>query len=166
MAFDFPNSPTIGQIAYGYTWDGEKWLSPFTAPNTFGAVKKNYVINGGMQIAQEQPQGFNYNLGTGQSYPVDMFAVNANGTTGVATITQAVSRTPGGSQNRLRITVITADAAVAAADFYRIIQAVEGYRWADMKYGTTDAKTSTLQFGCRGPAGHYCVLCQGGVSRS
>lgn len=27
MAFDFPNSPTVGQTANGYTWDGEKWTT-------------------------------------------------------------------------------------------------------------------------------------------
>jgi hypothetical protein len=27
-AFDFPSSPTVGQIANGYTWDGEKWVLP------------------------------------------------------------------------------------------------------------------------------------------
>lgn len=26
MAFDFPTVPTIGQIANGFQWDGEKWL--------------------------------------------------------------------------------------------------------------------------------------------
>ena len=25
MAFDFPSSPTVGQVYQGYTWDGEKW---------------------------------------------------------------------------------------------------------------------------------------------
>jgi len=27
-AFDFPNSPAIGASSNGYTWDGEKWVSP------------------------------------------------------------------------------------------------------------------------------------------
>jgi len=25
MAFNFPNTPTLGEIANGYNWDGEKW---------------------------------------------------------------------------------------------------------------------------------------------
>ena len=27
MAYDFPNSPTVGQAYSGYVWDGEKWVS-------------------------------------------------------------------------------------------------------------------------------------------
>jgi hypothetical protein len=27
MAFDFPNSPSVGQAYLNYTWDGEKWVS-------------------------------------------------------------------------------------------------------------------------------------------
>jgi hypothetical protein len=38
MAFDFPNAPTIGQIANGYTWDGEKWAQSGGA---------NYVMRSG-----------------------------------------------------------------------------------------------------------------------
>lgn len=26
MAYDFPNSPTVGQVYQGYTWDGTKWV--------------------------------------------------------------------------------------------------------------------------------------------
>lgn len=25
MAFDFPSSPTVGQVANGYVWDGQRW---------------------------------------------------------------------------------------------------------------------------------------------
>jgi hypothetical protein len=50
MAYDFPASPTIGQVFQGWTYDGEKWLATATAPNT--AVKRNYLINGAFQINQ------------------------------------------------------------------------------------------------------------------
>jgi hypothetical protein len=36
MAFDFPVSPTVGQIFQGYTWDGEKWT---LQTQTFGSVR-------------------------------------------------------------------------------------------------------------------------------
>jgi len=35
MAYQFPNSPTIGDMANGYAWDGEKWIS------TSGAAPEN-----------------------------------------------------------------------------------------------------------------------------
>jgi hypothetical protein len=40
MAFDFPASPTVGLIANGYTWDGEKWLlSAFAVALAIKTVK-------------------------------------------------------------------------------------------------------------------------------
>jgi len=36
MAFDFPASPSPGQVYQGYTWDGEKWLQSLT---TVGVVR-------------------------------------------------------------------------------------------------------------------------------
>ena len=38
MAFDFPNTPTLGQVYNGYTWDGEKWGVTFNAPNQGGVI--------------------------------------------------------------------------------------------------------------------------------
>jgi hypothetical protein len=38
MGFDFPNSPTTGQVYNGYTWDGEKWVLVYNAPNTSGVI--------------------------------------------------------------------------------------------------------------------------------
>lgn len=38
MAYDFPNSPTVGQVYQGYTWDGQKWVMTFAAPNAGGVV--------------------------------------------------------------------------------------------------------------------------------
>ena len=52
MAYDFPSTPSIGQVANGYVWDGEKWLSS-GSPGPVLATKKNYIINGAMQVSQE-----------------------------------------------------------------------------------------------------------------
>ena len=38
MAYDFPNAPTVGQTYSGYTWDGEKWNSIPSVPNTAGVI--------------------------------------------------------------------------------------------------------------------------------
>lgn len=43
MAFSFPNSPTVGQAANGYIWDGEKWTAPTLFP---GASNANPLANG------------------------------------------------------------------------------------------------------------------------
>jgi hypothetical protein len=38
MAFDFPASPTSGQVFGNYTWDGEKWVQTLAAPNQSGVI--------------------------------------------------------------------------------------------------------------------------------
>lgn len=129
-----------------------------------GVQKKNYIINGGMQVSQE-------NGSTAGSitayYAVDQFALQFVNSTGVVTAAQVASATPGGSPNRFRVTVTTADAAVAASDLYGINQRIEGARIADLKAGTASAKQITIQFGVKGPAGTYCVaLRNSGAARS
>jgi hypothetical protein len=112
--------------------------------------KRNHIVNGAMMISQENAS----TAGTSSGYyPVDQFQMiftNA-GTQGIQQVAVA---TPGGSPNRIRLTVSVADAAVAAGDYCAIRQTIEGNRWADLSGSN---KTVTLQFGCKGPAGTYCV---------
>jgi hypothetical protein len=124
------------------------------------ALKKNYIINGAMQVSQEN--GTTASTADG-AYPVDQFYL-ARTTTGVVSVAQVASVTPGGSPNRLRATVTTADASVAAGEFACIQQPLEGLRVADLKLGTASAKTVTIQFGVKAPAGTYCVSLRNGTS--
>jgi hypothetical protein len=118
------------------------------------AAKKNYIINGAMMISQENgTTAINNNGG----HPVDMFGMSYAVTTGVYSARQMATVTPAGSPNRIRVTVTTADAAVAAGDFVCAYTAIEGLRMADLRSGSASAKTVTLQFGVRAPAGTYCV---------
>jgi hypothetical protein len=156
MAFDFPTSPTTGQLYSAgagfptYRWDGEKWT---VFPVGFSANAKNYILNGAMWISQENIA----NVGTVSNYyPVDQFFFPFTHA-GAQNIAQVASATPGGSPNRIRITMTTADAAVAAGDFSGIITYLEGLRVADLKSGTAAARQVTLSFGVKAPAGTYCV---------
>lgn len=116
-------------------------------------LKKNYIVNGAMMVSQENGS----TAGTTSSYyPVDQFAYGASHG-GVVSIAQVSSVTPAGSPNRIRATVTTADAAVAAGDFAVIQTKIEGYRVSDLRFGSVFAKTITLKFGVKGPAGTYCV---------
>lgn len=170
MAFDFPSSPTVGQVYQGYTWDAEKWASTaavgavrYDTAQTLTAAqktqaranidvpKRNYIINGAMQISQE-----NGTTAVAGGYPVDQFNITGS-TTGVISTVCVGATTPSGSPNRLRVTVSTADAAVAAGDYMQILQPLEGLRVGDLLFGTAAAKTVTVQFGCRGPAGTYSL---------
>jgi hypothetical protein len=120
--------------------------------------KKNYIVNGGMQVNQENPGV----TGTTSSfYPVDQFWLPFSHA-GSVSMVQAASPTPGASPNRLRVTVNTADATVGAGDFLVILQRIEGSRIADLRSGSAQAKTITIQFGCKGPAGTYGLTLRNG----
>ena len=117
---------------------------------------KNYIINGAMMISQE-------NGATAGSaiyyYAVDQFML-ASSNAGTQTAQQVASPTPGGSLNRLRVTATVADASVGAGDYSQIVQHIEGLRCADLRFGSSAAKTITVQFGVKAPAGTYCVTVQ------
>jgi hypothetical protein len=155
MAYDFPNSPTVGQTYQGYTWDGEKWTLPTTTPAPVPALK-NYIVNGAMQVSQENGLAAGVSFGSG-FYPVDQFFFNGLGTSAGVSMAQVASRTPAGSPNRIRMTITAADAAVGAGDLIYLQQRIEGLRTADLMAGTAAAKTVTLRFGVKAPAGTYSV---------
>ena len=171
---DFPASPTVGQLYPDppvtgqptYRWDGAQWLSYAAAslptptkPANYG--KKNYIINGAMQVSQENGA----TAGTVSGfYPADMFSVSFTGTSGALSTANNPTVTPGGSSNRLRVAVTLADAAVAAGDAVWITTVVEGLRYGDLRFGSAAAKTITIQFGVRAPAGTYCVALRNGTA--
>jgi hypothetical protein len=128
-----------------------------------GVTKKNYIINGAMQVSQENGA----TAGTATTYfPVDQFFLSF-GNAGTQTAQQVASPTPSGSPNRLRVTATVADASVAAGDNCELVQVIEGLRVADLRSGSASAKTVTLQFGVKAPAGTYCVsIRSNGVARS
>jgi hypothetical protein len=141
VRYDLPQGLTASQQAQGRS--------------NIGVLKKNYIINGAMMVSQENGS----TVGTaGGYYPVDMWLQNLSHG-GVQSIQQVSGLTGAGGQvNRLRVTVTTADAAVAAGDISYVQQAIEGLRIsADLLPGTTAAKTVTIQFGIKAPAGTYCV---------
>lgn len=116
-------------------------------------LNKNYIINGAMMVSQENGT----TAGTAVNYyPADQWLVTTNNG-GVVSSAQVASVSPAGSPNRIRLTVTTADAAVAAGDYQMIRQKLEGLRVADLMYGTASAKAIIIQFGVKAPAGTYCV---------
>lgn len=117
------------------------------------AMQRNYIINGAMMISQQNgATASTANL----YYPCDQFSI-AFANTATQTTQQVASRTPGGSPNRIRVTATVADASVAAGDYCQVVQVIEGFRVAGLGFGTASAKTVTLQFGIRAPAGTYGI---------
>jgi hypothetical protein len=125
---------------------------------SIGKPWTNYIINGAMMVSQENGDAAG---SVSQYYAADQFA-NGTITSGTYTVQRVASVTPGGSPYRFRVTVTGADATVDAGDVFYIWQRLEGLRVANLQFGTSSAKTITLRFGVRGPAGTYSVVLSNG----
>jgi hypothetical protein len=125
------------------------------------SLKKNYVVNGAMMINQEAIAS----TGASQAHAADQW-VNYTANAGTWAFAQNATSTPAGSPYRLSFQCVTADASIGAADQAIISQVIEGFRVADLQWGTTAAKTITIQFGVRAPAGTYCLAVVNGPTQN
>jgi hypothetical protein len=106
--------------------------STFNSANTFGF--KNRLINGNMVIDQR-------NAGaavTVEGYSVDRWRSWINQTYSIQQVTDA----PTGFSNSLRVT----KTSTTQSTYGYLIQYVEGFNFADMMFGTANAKTVTISF--------------------
>ena len=102
---------------------------------------KNRIINGAMVIDQR-------NAGasvtpTGGGYTLDRWTFQPTQASKMSV--QQVSTSPTGFSNSTAITTVSSY-SVAAGDFFLYSQAIEGYNFADLGWGTANAKTVTLSF--------------------
>ena len=114
-------------------------------------VPKNYIVNPGMRISQENGTSSGTTNGY---YPVDQWFMSQI-QDGTLTTQQVDSATPGGSENRIRMTVTSADTSIASGQIAAFVQYIEGLRTADLQWGTANATDVVLRFGFKGPAGTY-----------
>jgi hypothetical protein len=116
-----------------------------SALNTFGF--ENRIINGGMTIDQRNagasvtPTQGAYTLDRWQSLltAASKFSIQQN----AGSVTPPV-----GFSNYLGITSLSAY-SVSASDYFGVAQGIEGFNWADLAWGTANAKTATLSFWVR-----------------
>ena len=104
-------------------------------------VGKNKIINGDMRIDQRNAT---ITPTTNDDFCVDRWSGREE-TDGAISMQQSTDA-PAGFVNSLKVTVTTADASIAAAQFTRIAQPVEGYNIANLNWGTSDAQSVTLSF--------------------
>lgn len=116
---------------------------------------KNRIINPGMVINQ---RGGTVTATPSGAYGVDRFKSYASGG-GVFTSIQSTTVPTGpGFINSVLLTVTTADASIAAPDYYAFNQEIEGFNVADLGFGTASASTVTLSFWVRSSiTGTYAV---------
>jgi hypothetical protein len=114
-----------------------------SAVNSLGF--RNRIINGDMRIDQRN-NGASVTVNTaGAFYATDRFRLSGVPSSGVFT-GQQVTDAPTGFNNSLRVTVTTADASLAAGDFYYAVQPIEGFNVADLGFGSASAQVVTLSF--------------------
>jgi hypothetical protein len=101
---------------------------------------KNRIINGAQVINQRGAT-----VTTASTYVTDRWQVDNITTSGAVSFAQS-STAPAGFTNSLKITVTTADAAVAASDIVEFRQWIEGYNTADFSFGSASAGTFTVSF--------------------
>jgi hypothetical protein len=137
--------------------DSSQWVQiNFTPSGVNTAQTRNRIVNGAMQISQENGNTAGTAIGY---YVVDQWGMTLV-TTGAVSIQRVQVTTPNGSKDRIRLTVTTADTSLAAGEFVYVRQDIEGSRVADFRYGTALAKQAVLRFGFKAPAGTYALSLQ------
>ena len=114
-----------------------------------GTSFRNRAINGDMRIHQRGALNILTTGGTA-NYPVDRFAVYpAIGSKLSVTQASSASDGPVGFNNYIRVRVISAYTPTSTLQYFLLEHQVEGYNWADLEYGTSNAKTCTVSFWIR-----------------
>jgi hypothetical protein len=146
---DFPSSPTLGQVFNSgtgtiYTWDGVAW-NLTTQTNT--ADRRNRIVNGAMQISQENGT----TAVTANGFPVDQWKLGVSSSSSVTAAKQI-----GG--NAVVVTAVPPETSAAAAESVQLFQPIEGINLADLRLGTALSLQLVIAFDVNIPvAGTYWV---------
>jgi hypothetical protein len=120
---------------------GANFVGSVSALNTFGF--KNRIINGNMVIDQRNAGASGT---TTNAYTVDRWIYGASQASKGTWQQNAGSVTPPtGFSNYLGFTSSSAY-TLGASDYFMFVQAIEGFNFADMAWGTANAKTITVSF--------------------
>jgi hypothetical protein len=157
MSFNFPSPATEGQVVTfvegpSYQYSGGVW-NRYATGSIQTAQSRNRIVNGAMQVSQE-----NGDTATA-GYPVDQWSTATNLT--VLANRHPSIKSPNGSRV-IQPYVTTAKPALAAGDFWRVNQSIEGIRIADFLWGTASARQVVLRFwvSAQTTAGTYTVQVQ------
>ena len=107
------------------------------------SIMKNRIINGAMVISQRN--GTSSITPASGGFLTDRFGYYASQASKV-TAQQLSASPPVGFSNYLGITVATAVSSLGSTDFFYYQQKIEGFNTADLRWGTSNAKTITVSF--------------------
>jgi hypothetical protein len=113
------------------------------------SIMKNRIINGAMVIDQRNAGASVSTSSGGAVYTLDRWQAQYSQTSKYTVQQNAGSVTaPVGFTNYLGVTSSSAY-SVTSGDYFLIAQKIEGFNWADLNWGTANAKTITLSFWVR-----------------
>ena len=159
MPFDFPSSPTEGQIfnapsGPSYVFNAPVWKQLVPPQIVATAEARNRIVNPAMQISQENGDTLS---STNGFFPADQWQF----TSPIATTGTGREAPPNFSPNggrRITTNIATGKPSLAATDLWYFTQRVEGVRLADFQWGTAAAKPAVLRFWANSTvAGTYSV---------
>jgi hypothetical protein len=111
--------------------------------NNSSMMFRNRIINGDMRIDQRNSGG-SVSVTDSNPYTLDRWKSYSSTSSSKYTIQQS-SIAPAGFSNSLLVTS-SSTYSVQASDYYLLNHTVEGFNWADMDWGNSNAKTVTLSF--------------------
>jgi hypothetical protein len=126
-------------------YNGSITANAVTPVNSF----KNRIINGNMSVDQRNA-GASVTVNGSSPYTLDRWQAEDD-TDGVFTVQQDAGAVtpPAGFTDYLGVTTTTADSSLAAGQYSRVQQCIEGYNIADLAWGTASASPVTLSFWVR-----------------
>jgi len=107
---------------------------------------RNRIINGAMSFDQRNAGASVTPAGSALTYTLDRFAIYCTQSSKL-TVQQSTTA-PTGFTNSYLVTSLSAY-SVISSDEFNITQAIEGFNFSDMAWGTANAKTITLSFWVR-----------------
>ena len=138
---------------------GKTTLSGDLVPST-PLSNRNMIINGQMQVNQRAGTVSGLDNGNSGYHTCDRWRIQFNNADEIRIQNARDTTSPDGFSNSFRNTVTTAESAIAANEYFRISQSLEGQDLQGLAYGTSGAKTTTLSFYVRSSvAGTYGVSC-------
>ena len=144
-----------------YFWyvdaNSSQWVQVnFTPSSGQTADARNRIVNPAMQISQEV--GLDAPNSAPATYVADQWIINWATAGAPAQAVRQDTPPPNGNWFLRLGTGSTADASVAAGDYYAARQPLEGKRMVDFMWGTANAKPAVLRFQAKSVlAGTFCV---------
>ena len=137
MAINFPSSPTEGQVHNVSPGNSFVYRSGVWVPAPMKtALPKNYIVNPGMQISQQNGS----TVVAKNGFPADQWSAFANA------LNVNWQKTNVGEGPCISVSIATGQPTLAAGEFVLMLQTIEQARYTDLQMGTANAKSVVVRF--------------------